>query len=134
MKRPIGFAAALGAAAALCACSDVKPDTKPRVCYQVTFPTGKPMKYFVVAENVPTLEGCAAKLEGIRVQFLALGGTVHKLTGAYEDEFLFLEPGSVYASRTLTGPRYIFMARNYDGRLVRPGAGDTIPKDPSAGR
>jgi hypothetical protein len=124
--------AALAAAGlALSGCAGPTPHGAQNVCYQLAFPKGQPPRYVEVARNVAKLEDCAGKLEGIRINFLRLGGSIHEIAGAYNDEFLFLDPSGVYASTTLTGPRYAVMQRTSDGRLVRPGYIDTQPVGPS---
>ncbi len=124
--------AALAAAGfALSGCAGPAPHGAPNVCYQLAFPKGQPPRYVEVAANVAKLEDCAGKLEGIRINFLRLGGSIHEIAGAYNDQFLFLDPSGVYASTTLTGPRYTVMQRTSDGRLVRPGYIDTQPVGPS---
>jgi hypothetical protein len=120
--------AALAAAGlALSGCAGPTPHGALNVCYQLAFPKGQPPRYVEVARNVAKLEDCAGKLEGIRINFLRLGGSIHEIAGAYNDQFLFLDPSGVYASTTLTGPRYVVMQRTSDGRLVRPGYIDTQP-------
>jgi hypothetical protein len=131
MRRRIGvIGAGLALAFGLAGCEGTTPKTDPNVCYQVVFQKDQTLKYVVVAKDVPTLEDCAGKLEGIRITFLRMGGSIKEITGAYADQFLFLDPSGIYASKSLTGPRYTFMGRNYDGRLVRPGAANTIPAPP----
>lgn len=132
MRKIAMTGAALAAAGmALSGCAGPRPHGDPNVCYQLTFPKGKAPAYVVVARNVAKLEDCAGKLEGIRINFLRLGGSIHEISGAYNDQFLFLDPSGVYAATTLTGPRYVLMQRTSDGRLVRPGYIDTQPVGPS---
>jgi hypothetical protein len=128
MRNFATIGAAMAAAGfTLSGCAGPAPHGDPNVCYQLTFPKAQPPRYVVVARNVGKLEDCAGKLEGIRINFLRLGGSIHEISGAYNDQFLFLDPSGVYASTTLTGPRYIVMQRTSDGRLVRPGYIDTQP-------
>jgi hypothetical protein len=128
MRNFTRIGAALAAAGfALSGCAGPAPHGAPNVCYQLTFPKGQAPRYVEVARNVGKLEDCAGKLEGIRINFLHMGGSIHEIAGAYNDQFLFLDPSGVYASTTLTGPRYILMQRTSDGRLVRPGYIDTQP-------
>jgi hypothetical protein len=124
-------AAAAAASFTLSGCAGPAPHGAPNVCYQLTFPKAQPPRYIEVARNVGKLEDCAGKLEGIRINFLRLGSSIHEISGAYNDQFLFLDPSGVYASTTLTGPRYILMQRTSDGRLMRPGYIDTQPVGPS---
>ena len=132
MRNIAMIAAALGAAGfTLSGCAGPTPHGDPNVCYQLTFPKGQPPRYVEVARKVAKLEDCAGKLEGIRINFQRLGGSIHEISGAYNDQFLFLDPSGVYASTTLAGPRYVVMQRTSDGRLVRPGYIDTQPVGPS---
>lgn len=124
-------AAVTAAGFTLSGCAGPRPHGDPNVCYQLTFPKGQAPRYVEVARNVGKLEDCAGKLEGIRINFLRLGSTIHEIAGTYNDQFLFLDPSGVYASTTLTGPRYVLMQRTSDGRLMRPGYIDTQPVGPS---
>jgi hypothetical protein len=132
MRNFVMIGAALAAAGlGLSGCAGPTPHGDANVCYELTFPKGQAPRYIPLARNVAKLEDCAGKLEGIRINFLRLGGTIHEIAGAYNDQFLFLDPSGVYASTTLTGPRYMLMGRTSDGRLVRPGYMDTQPAGPS---
>jgi hypothetical protein len=123
-------AAAAAASFTLSGCAGPTPHGDPSVCYQLTFPKAQAPRYIVVARNVAKLEDCAGKLEGIRINFLRLGGSIHEIAGAYNDQFLFLDPSGVYAATTLTGPRYMLFGRTSDGRLMRPGYMETQPVGP----
>lgn len=116
---------ALGAAViALGACDTAtKAPMDPGVCYSVTpAEDGKSAPAFnVVARDQPQLEYCAARLEEMRVRFLRMGGTNRDIIGAYQGQFLFLDPAGVKVGKTLTGSRFFFLARTGDGRLAVPG-------------
>lgn len=99
------------------------------VCYQVQpQPDGKTVKFNVAAQNLDSIEKCAAKLEGIRERFLALGGQNHEMVGAYQGSFLFLRPDGIYRAERWNSAQYILLVRTGDGRLAIPGA---MPMDPS---
>jgi hypothetical protein len=49
------------------------------------------------------------------------------VTGAYQGQFLFLDPRGVFTAQTIDGYRYPFMVRTGDGRLAVPGA---MPRAP----
>jgi hypothetical protein len=92
------------------------------VCWQlVQLPDGK-MRFNRLAQNQPDLEHCAAQLEIMRLHFRALGAAQDQITGAYQGQFLFLQPEGVFTAQTLTGYHYPFMVRTGDGRLAVPGA------------
>jgi hypothetical protein len=93
-------------------------------CYQVVFldKDGKKAKFNEVAHNRPSLESCAAALEGMRLRFLGLGSNQTDIVGAYQGNFLFLNQYGVFTSQTLTGVRYPALVRTGDGRLAVPGS------------
>jgi hypothetical protein len=127
--RPSSLApvAGLVAALTLSACQkQIEAPTDTGFCYQVIFldKDGKTAKFNEVARNRPSLESCAAALEGMRQRFLGLGGDQTDVIGAYQGNFLFLNPFGVFTSQTLTGARYPALVRTGDGRLAVPGSVD----------
>ena len=113
----------LGAAALLLAAcqKETEPPGTTGVCYHVTFDKAqKPVYHKLV--NAPNLETCAANLEAMRIKFLTMGGSQQNIYGAYQANFLFLEPKGVSTSTSLEGPRYVALVRTGDGRLAIPGA------------
>jgi hypothetical protein len=58
----------------------------------------------------------------MRLRFSALGVTQQYVTGAFQGQFLFLQPEGVFTAPTLEGYRFPFMVRTGDGRLAMPGA------------
>jgi hypothetical protein len=106
----------------LAACQkEVKaPDTQG-VCYQVVPRTDGTATFNPLSAHEDTMEGCAGALEGMRLRFLGLGGSVHKIVGAYNGSYLFLDPGGVYESQSYAGTRFPFLIKTEDGRLVAPG-------------
>lgn len=97
------------------------------VCYQVIFldKDGKTAKFNQVAHDRPSLESCAAALEGMRIRFLGLGSNQTDIVGAYQGNFLFLNQYGVFTSQTITGARYPALVRTGDGRLAVPGSVQT---------
>ncbi len=87
---------------------------------------GKP-KFNRLAERQPDLEHCAAQLEIMRLDFRALGAGQTHVIGAYQGQFLFLQPEGVFTAQAIDGYRYPFMVRTGDGRLAVPGA---MPRRP----
>ena len=121
MQRTALFAT-LAAAAALTACtSRTEPPGDPGVCYHVVPQKGDKLKYNKLVD-APNLETCAANLEAMRIKFLRIVGTHQEIYGAYQANFLFLEPQGVLTSTSLEGPRYVALVRTGDGRLAIPGA------------
>jgi hypothetical protein len=121
--RTILISTALVAALGVSACEKkIEAPFERGVCFHVVPLTGGKVKFNKVAENRPTLETCAAALEGMRERFLALGGTNRDLVGAYQGNFLFLGNTGVFIGPTLDGARWPALVRTLDGRLAIPSA------------
>ncbi|MEO8927027.1 MAG: hypothetical protein ABI306_07670 [Caulobacteraceae bacterium] len=116
---PLALLAALG----LAACQKQLDAPADRgVCWRLAqLPDGK-VKFNKLAGGQPDLEHCAAQLEMTRLRFRALGSTETKVTGAYQGQFLFIDPDGVFTAQSYGGYRYPFMVRTGDGRLAVPGA------------
>ena len=116
----------LAALAGLAACSpQVKAPFDRGVCYSVVLPEegSKAAPTFnVVARDQPQMEHCAARLEEMRLRFIALGGSNRDIVGSYQGKFIFIDATGVKVGDTLTGGRYFFLARAPGGRLAIPGA------------
>jgi hypothetical protein len=107
---------------ALAACSKrTLPPGGEGICWVVSKQDGE-LKYNKLAVNVPDLEHCAAELEGMRVRFLRMGGTVREVTGAYKGNFIFVERRGIFTAPSLEEHPYLAMVRTGDGRLAVPGA------------
>lgn len=121
MKRLILLAAA---AFLLASCSPAaeEPPGTVGVCYHVVPLKGGKLRYNLLAKGVPNIETCAAKLEAMRLNFLRLGGSAQNIYGAYQANFLFLEPEGVMTATNLKSPRFPLLVRTGDGRLVMPTA------------
>ena len=124
MQRLLPLASIVAALAGLgvSACAQrTEPPGDPGVCYHVVPQKGGKLKYnrLVIA---PNLETCAANLEAMRIKFLRLGGSQQNIYGAYQANFLFLQPEGVLTSTSLEGPRFVALVRTGDGRLAIPGA------------
>lgn len=116
---------AIGAGAfALAACEKaVEAPFDPGVCYAVEVGSeGEAPQFNKVADNQPQIEFCAARLEEVRLRFLRLGGSRQEIIGSYQGQFIFVDRGGVWLSKTLDGGRFNAMARTGDGRLAMPGA------------
>jgi hypothetical protein len=128
MQRLLLTALAAAAAASLSACTQrTEPPGDAGICYHVVPQQGGKLKYFKLV-NTSSLETCAANLEAMRLKFLRMGGTQQNIYGAFQANFLFLEPEGVQTSTSLEGPRYTALVRTGDGRLAIPGA---MPQAPS---
>ena len=118
--RPLLLSAAL-AGLTLAACSSsTKAPFDQGVCYHVV-QDGEAVRFNVLAEDVESIEFCAARLEEMRLNFLRLGGSVIEIQGAYQGQFIFIERAGVYFGQTLEGGRFFALARTGDGRLAIPG-------------
>ena len=117
-------ALALGVAA--CSSSTRAPDA-PGVCHHVV-QDGEEVRFNVLAEDVESIEFCAARLEEMRLNFLRMGGSVSEVMGAYQGQFIFIEREGVYFGQTLEGGRFFALARTGDGRLAIPGV---IQREPA---
>lgn len=112
------------AAAALAACSNQPEFTfEPQVCYFVApAEDGEGPQLRRVADNIPQIELCAARLEDMRLRFLRMGGSNEEITGAYQGRFIFIAREGVSFGKSLEGSRFFALARTGDGRLAIPGA------------
>ena len=117
------LALAVASAAALAGCEKkIEAPFDRGVCWHVVPLTGGKVKFNEVSRNRPTLESCAASLEGVRERFLGLGGSQEDIVGAYQGNFLFLGRAGVFTATSLTSARYPALVRTTDGRLAIPSA------------
>ena len=132
MTRTTLFLAACLAAVALTGCNNaVKAPFDQGVCYSVELgEEGAAPKFNVVARDQPQIEFCAARLEEMRLRFLGLGGNRREAIGAYQGQFIFIDRAGVSFGKTLTGSRFMALARTGDGRLAVPGAIEQAPVGP----
>ena len=91
------------------------------VCWHMVSQKSGPPRFFRLSQNEPDLEHCAADLEGMRLHFLAMGGSIREVDGAYQGQFLFDDPRGVFTSGQLTSAPFPFLIRTGDGHLVPPG-------------
>ena len=102
--------------------------TDAGVCWHlVSLPDGK-VKFNRLADHQPNLENCAAQLEIMRRNFQSLGAGQDNVTGAYQGQFLFIQPEGVFTAQTYRGHRYSLLVRTGDGRLAVPGAMPQAPQ------
>jgi hypothetical protein len=124
---PILAATALAATVlALAGCQKSAPaPADAGVCYQAVFLKDGGVRFNRLSEHEPTIESCAASLEGMRVRFAAMGGA-EEIVGAYQGSYIFLLKTGIFRADTLTGPRYPMLVRIGGGQLAKPGA---VPQD-----
>ena len=114
--------AAAAAAVALAGCSNgVQAPTQAGICWHMVQFQGGKVRFNQLAKNIPTLEGCAAQLESMRIRFSALGSNPEQMIGAYQGQFLFLQPEGIFTAENLDGAHYLLLVRSPDGKLVKPG-------------
>lgn len=118
------FTAALCAllALALPACSKkVEAPYDAGVCWHMAQLKDGKVRFNKLAEHVTTIENCAVDLEAMRLRFARLGSQQEQMIGAYQGQFLFLQPEGIFIGQTLTGARYVALVRTGDGRLAKVG-------------
>jgi hypothetical protein len=108
---------------ALPACTkQLEAPTDRGVCWHMAQLQGGKVRFNRLAVNVDTIEKCAVQLEAMRERFLALGGSNTDIIGAYQGQFLFLQPEGIFISQSLTGGRYLLLVRAGNGQLAKPGS------------
>ena len=118
LLTPIFALAVLG----LAGCSQgVQAPADQGVCWHMVQFKGGKVRFNRLAQNVPSLESCAAQLEAMRLRFAALGAGSDQMIGAYQGQFLFLQPDGIFTGENLDGGHYPFLVRGPDGKLVKPG-------------
>jgi len=123
MRLPVVALALLAAAAGLSACvKQTKAPFEQGVCLHVIEQKDGTLKFNPVAQNVASVELCAAELEGMRIRFVRMGSPNRELTGAYQGKFIFVEKEGIYLGDTYEGARFMSLVRTGDGRLAVPGA------------
>ena len=100
------------------------------VCWHVVPLKDGTFRFNRLTDHRPNIESCAGALEGMRLRFLGLGGGMREITGAYQGNFIFLQPEGVFISQSLTGNRYLALVRTEDGELVPEGA---VSRPPAGG-
>ena len=125
--RLIALSVLIASAGLVAACSSgPEAPSEPRVCYHYGNPgaEGEEPRFNEVAEDVESLEHCAAQLEVMRLNFLRMGGSNRDIVGAYGGQFIFIDRAGVWAAKDYEGGRFFTMTRSGDGRLIVPGAID----------
>ena len=105
----------------LAGCSQgVQAPADAGVCWHMSQFKGGKVRFNPLARNVKNLESCAGQLEVMRLRFSALGSTTEQMIGAYQGQFLFLQPEGIFTAENLDGAHYLLLVRSPDGRLVKP--------------
>lgn len=105
-----------------CSGSSLEAPTEVGVCWHMVQLKDGAYRFNKLASNQPNLENCAARLEDMRLSFNRLGQNNREIVGAYQGQFLFLQPEGVFSASNLTTTRYLALVRTGDGRLAIPGA------------
>jgi hypothetical protein len=109
-------------ALAVAGCSQgVQAPTDPGVCWHMVQLKDGKVRFNRLAASVPSLEACAVQLEAMRQRFAALGSSSEQMIGAYQGQFLFLQPEGIFTGQNLDGAHYLLLVRTGDGRLAKPG-------------
>ena len=118
-----GIAVCLGGLTlALGGCSKApKAPDQAGVCWHAVPMSDGTIKFNVLAKNQASLEVCAAQLESMRLRFRGLGLAQKTMLGAYQGNYLFLQPEGVFTAKTYDGNRYLVLVRTGDGRLAKIG-------------
>lgn len=129
MRRPILIAVSVAAMGlALSACEkQIKAPFEKGVCFHVATNKDKTLRFNPVERNVPSMEQCAATLEGMRIRFVRMGSPNRTLTGSYQGSFIFVEKEGIFLGQTYDGARFMSLVRTGDGRLAVPGAIREVP-------
>jgi hypothetical protein len=113
---------ALALAGLLSGCTkEVEAPLDRGACWHAVPMSDGTIKFNPLAKDQPTLEACAARLEDMRLRFRALGSQQPYMVGAYQGNFLFLQPEGVFTARKFKGNRYLVLVRTGDGRLAKIG-------------
>ena len=107
--RPALLAAAPVALSA-CDQNNVAAPTEAGVCWHMVQMKDGKYRFNELARNQPNLESCAAQLEAMRLNFNRLGANQTQEVGAYQGQFIFIQPEGVFSARNLTTTRYLALA------------------------
>jgi hypothetical protein len=122
MSRYLLVAGIAALAAAGCSGKALEAPVEPGVCFHMVQMKDGSYKFNELARNQPNLENCAARLEDMRLNFNRLGQNTQEMIGAFQGQFIFIQPAGVFSASSLTSNRYPALVRTADGRLAIPGA------------
>lgn len=123
MNRAFAVSAVLLVSATLASC-ETRPEapSDPGVCWQAVMKEGEEPRFNKVADNQPSIESCAARLEEVRLRFAQLTSVKRNVTGAYQGQWLFVTGEAIRTAQNYDGVSFVLLVRAPDGRLVAPGA------------
>jgi hypothetical protein len=122
MKKALAISSALIATVTLMGCTNqVDAPLERGACWHAVPMSDGTIKFNDLAKNQPSIEACAARLEDMRLNFKALGSQQRFMVGAYQGNYLFLQPEGVFTARSYKGNRYLVLVRTGDGRLAKIG-------------
>jgi hypothetical protein len=108
---------------ALAACAkEVEAPFVRGVCFHAVPLKNGQFRFNQVSDHQPNIEHCAASLEAMRLRFAGLGAGGEQMIGAYQGNFIFLQPEGIFIAQKLHGARYLALVRTEDGMLAMPGA------------
>ncbi len=129
----VGSLATVAGGLAACEPEGPRPPTDVGVCWHMITPrAGGEPRFNRLAENVSSLEQCAARLEAMRLRFNGMGARQEQVTGAYQGRFLFLRSTGIFTATRFRERGYLALVRTADGRLAQPGAVRQPPRGPPA--
>ena len=117
----VGFALGVATLAVVGCSKAPKAPDQAGVCWHAVPMSDGTIKFNLLAKNQTSLEACVAQLESMRLRFRGLGLVQKTMLGAYQGNFLFLQPEGVFTAKTYDGNRYLVLVRTGDGRLAKIG-------------
>ena len=122
LKSSLCLVSAMAMAGLLSACTKaVEAPLDRGACWHAVPMSDGTIRFNSLAKDQATLEACAARLEDMRLRFRSLGSQQSYMVGAYQGNFLFLQPEGVFTARKFKGNRYLVLVRTGDGRLAKIG-------------
>src|SRR3954462_7117085 len=102
----VASAAVAALAVAGCGGGSLEAPVEPGVCFHMVQVKDGSYKFNELARNQPNLENCAARLENMRLSFNRLGQNAQEVIGAFQGQFIFIQPAGVFSASSLTSNRY----------------------------
>jgi hypothetical protein len=122
MKLPIPIlAATLGMTLSACGGEQLAAPSDRNACYRMAQIEGEEIRFNLVAEDLQSIEFCAAELEKARMELVRSGVGGDTISGTYNGQFLFIDRRGVFTAQRYDGVRYMLLVR-YPGGFIVPGA------------